>query len=1092
MKYTNAVKLLTLLLVVFAGASFASALSLVAEFDGGATYKEIMPGQSAVYNIIGVADQGLQTMQVTGRLYDITTGEKIFVMALFNQSTSSTFFFPPSFKINSADYADLPGTYIISAKAEEWLTNGYYRTATTEITLEVIGNRPPVADFIYSPSNPSTITPVTLVSQSHDDDGTIVRYEWFANNVKIGEGATFTYTFPNAGTIPVTLKVTDNEGATDSITKNIVVSQGHQDIYPIADFTWSPLNPEVNQRITFTSTSYDPDGTIVQTEWDFNNDGTFETQGNTATHTFTRQGSFPVTIRVTDNSGLSAIRTKDVYVKEAANIPPSADFTWSPQKPYVNDAVTFTSTSTDSDGSIVIEEWDFGNDGVYEKEGRTVQHSFSESGNYTVRLKVTDDDGAVDTISKVIEVISRPLPPANKAPVAQFTFSHTTCIFPNDAFTVTSTSYDTDGTIVKEEWDFGNDGVYEKQGHSVTHSFSQIGNYVVRLKVTDDDGATDTVSKTIEVCAPPIANKPPVADFIYTPSQNIIVNQSVTFTSTSYDTDGHIVKEEWDLNNDGQFTWVGHSVVKAFSAPGNHIVTLRVTDDDGATATISKVIEVKSAPVPPANIPPVAKFSYTPANPQVNQDVMFVSNSYDSDGYIVKEEWDFNNDGTFELSYTHLGYTIAKSFASPGNYTVNLRVTDDDGATATVSKVIMVSSAPLPPVNIPPVANFIYTPSKNITVNQSVTFTSTSYDTDGYIVKEEWDLNNDGQFSWVGFSVIKTFTAPGTYTITLRVTDNDGASSTISKTIVVSAAPHTNVPPIADFVYTPNNPNAQEQVRFTSTSYDPDGIIVSYKWTLNGNLLSDMQSFYYTFMQAGTYTVSLMVTDDEGASATVTKIIVVGVAPCPPIAVLRMPESVTVNKTVIMDGSLSTGGCDCQIIEYNWKIFRYGVLFSEFTTSGPIANYTFPHRQEYAVWLTVYNNCGGSDTDEKIVFAGRPDQGIVVGGEDDLFMDYFDVYGIDFGVISCKETFSITATVTNDRNENIEDLRITFAIPELGYKIKSSEFDLNSGRTRTITFYGDLDMMIEDITPGEYIALIGASDTDTIRVKYFPLYISTC
>jgi hypothetical protein len=48
---------------------------------------------------------------------------------------------------------------------------------------------------------------------------------------------------------------------------------------------------------------------------------------------------------------------------------------------------------------------------------------------------------------------------------------------------------------------------------------------------------------------------------------------------------------------------------------------------------------------------------------------------------------------------------------------------------------------------------------------------------------------------------------------------------------------------------------------------------------------------------------------------------------------------------------------------------------------------------------------------------------------------------------------------------------------------------LDAGKTKTVTFYGDLDMMKEDIVPGEYYAFIGASDTDTIRVKYFPLII---
>jgi hypothetical protein len=186
---------------------------------------------------------------------------------------------------------------------------------------------------------------------------------------------------------------------------------------------------------------------------------------------------------------------------------------------------------------------------------------------------------------------------------------------------------------------------------------------------------------------------------------------------------------------------------------------------------------------------------------------------------------------------------------------------------------------------------------------------------------------------------------------------------------------------------------------------------------------------------------------------------------------------------------LSTAGCDANIIAYKWQIYKKDVVVTTYITTVPYQIYTFNSNTEYRVVLTVYTDANKQDSDEKIVFAGRPHQGITIGKEDDLFVDYFDVVGSDYGVISCGEMFTVSATVTNDRDDDIDDLKITFAIPELGFELESEAFDLDSGDTETVEIHGYLDMMKEEVSAGEYIALIGASDTDTIRNKYFPLMI---
>jgi hypothetical protein len=92
---------------------------------------------------------------------------------------------------------------------------------------------------------------------------------------------------------------------------------------PVANFSWTPQEPISNQPIFFNaSTSYDPDGTIILYEWDWNNDGVYEEVNPTplATHTWESTGNYSVRVRVTDNVGITGAITKTVSVSEAINL----------------------------------------------------------------------------------------------------------------------------------------------------------------------------------------------------------------------------------------------------------------------------------------------------------------------------------------------------------------------------------------------------------------------------------------------------------------------------------------------------------------------------------------------------------------------------------------------------------------------------------------------------------------------------------------------------------------------------------------------------------------------------------------------------
>ena len=126
------------------------------------------------------------------------------------------------------------------------------------------------------------------------------------------------------------------------------------------------------------------------------------------------------------------------------NAPPTASFTASTTTPAIGQSVTFTDTSTDTDGSIALREWDLDGNGSFETTGASVSRSYASAGNVTVSLRVTDDGGAPATTTRVIAVQAAPT--ANVPPTASFTASTTTPAI-GQAVTFTDTSTDSDGTI---------------------------------------------------------------------------------------------------------------------------------------------------------------------------------------------------------------------------------------------------------------------------------------------------------------------------------------------------------------------------------------------------------------------------------------------------------------------------------------------------------------------------------------------------------------------------------------------------------------------------------------------------------------------
>jgi PKD repeat protein len=447
----------------------------------------------------------------------------------------------------------------------------------------------PAASFTYNPASPLSGEEISFSSTS-SDDGSLTQFHWEFDDGTSTDGADVNHQYAQPGVYTVQLTVTDDEGLSDTAQDTITVENRE----PSAFFHWSPSQPQVGETVFFTSDATDPEDRIDTERWDLDNDGQYDDHtGSSASRSFQAGGTFTVSLLVEDKDGGTATISQTVDVVDPPNENPSAGFSFSPSSPNVLDNVTFTSSSTDSDGTIVSSLWDLDNDGQYDDaSGTQASKIFLLSGTYTVGLLVTDNEGGFDTATKNVTVSNLP----NDPPTAAFHFSPSS---PKTNETVTFTSDATDDHGVSlEEWDFENDGSYDTSGSEVEHAYPAATSYTVKLRVTDSQGVQSTTTKTVDVADPP--NDPPTAAFHFSPTSPKS-SEAITFTSDSTD-DGAIISQAWDLNDDGTFDAAEAQFQHAYTVPGTYTVRLRVTDDKGVSRETTKTVTV-------ANRLPTADFS---------------------------------------------------------------------------------------------------------------------------------------------------------------------------------------------------------------------------------------------------------------------------------------------------------------------------------------------------------------------------------------------------------------------------------------------------------------------------------------------------
>ncbi|HWB62280.1 MAG TPA: PKD domain-containing protein, partial [Chitinophagales bacterium] len=311
---------------------------------------------------------------------------------------------------------------------------------------------------IFSDSSLAIVAIDSIVSRVWEFDGVVV---------DSSNSSTIIHQFDNPGNYTVSLIVTNNEGCTDSVSRPVRV------FAPLnADFYFQNVCYGQTTKFTDLTASY----SLVSWSWTFGDNFTSTTQN--PTHRYTQPLSFPATLTVQNAIGCIANITKTVTIYKN----PVAAFT--DTIACVGDAYTPVDLSQTFGDPIQYWSWNIAG---HTYTTQAPQYTFTDTGTYTIRLKITTQNSCADSTSKHVYVAP--------IPVANFTYSP---LYGSAPLTITLTNNSTGANWYL--WDFG-DGSTDSFNVNTNYIYQNNGDYTIVLYARNSYGCTDSFSRKYSVIA---------------------------------------------------------------------------------------------------------------------------------------------------------------------------------------------------------------------------------------------------------------------------------------------------------------------------------------------------------------------------------------------------------------------------------------------------------------------------------------------------------------------------------------------------------------------------------------------------------------
>ena len=594
-----------------------------------------------------------------------------------------------------------------------------------------------------------------------------------------------------------------------------------------------------------------------------------------------------------------------------SNKPPVAVISASKTSIKSGESVTLDgSDSSDADGNIVSYKWSTG------ETSKSITVTPTKTTTYT--LTVTDNEGLTASKSVTIKVEEN----ENIGPVAKITASKTT-IEAGESVTLSGKdSVDTDGEIVSYKWSTGEE--------TSTITVSPKVTTVYTLTVTDNKGATNKTTVTITV-----NNDVP---YVLEPkfNTNIEGNDTKTISFKNNTTVSGLtdVTYEWDFGDDSTSTTMNPTHTYQDNGTYNVVLTVTGKDKDGNKVSESVTAEVNIIVIVEVEAIITTKDNVT----TINAGESITLDASSSKGANLTFLWSTGEE--------------TKSITVTPDVTTTYKVTVTDKNTSRKDTAeITVSIAGT--TNHAPVANITSNKSNNtITEGESIILNGSYNDEDG----------DSASFLWsTGETSTSITVSPTTDTVyQLTVTDSNGAQGVASIKVTVNPisekiAPVAKITPFGQI-----KTKTDSSIVFNGLASYDDNQITKYTWSVNSKVevFGQRSTFKFSPKEAGTYTITLEVEDNDGLkSSDSTKVIVTDSSSATKlISNFKGEKYIEVNKKATFDPS-SSASMTGSITAYKWYVDGERIKTS---TTDAAFNYTFTVTGTHIVTLVVEDGNGNT------------------------------------------------------------------------------------------------------------------------------------
>ena len=669
-------------------------------------------------------------------------------------------------------------------------------------------------------------------SSSYDEDGAIVSYEWFVNGQPIATGPNPLISVDTPGDNTISLKVRDNSG--NEIAQAMISRTVRANYAPVVRWNIAPDVIGPGDEITFNAEeSYDPDGTIEELYWTFE-DGTV-IEGKQAKFSFQESGIHYFSLTAVDNEGVTnSENTVDgtVNVNHTPYIVTESVIRSNSLDIHLNASNTY-----DADDDPLNFEWTLP-DGSKRNE-TSFSWKAPEFGVHIFGLKVDDGQGLPNSkAEKTIRVlINRPVQAVVDSLI--LSCSGQTILFNS------SQSYDPDGDPFNVEWDFGNGEISNRPNPS--YVYDRPGNYDAKVTMSDGISEQPTVTKI-----PVIIGDSPVAKMnLADTDSTICVDTALEFDgSGSLDPSGALPSLLWNFG-DGTIE-TGPKIRHVFTQPGIFPVSLSVEGSGsincGNMNQVRGIVRVIEGPKAVYETP-----EWIPPGQEVTLDGS--ASTAEDDFSLV--EWEIQEQSQ---TVTKQGFRTSHLFTEPGEYLVTLNLRTNTTAacsTASLTKSIK--------VNAPPVINWEL--PEQVAAGSDLSLDGmASLDPDGYIKKYSWYY--DGELISNNSAEIIKAIEPGMHTVTLEVVDNSPTSNNTvreEKSFFANNAPKPRVSTSAVRYI------GEEVFLRASPNQDQDGDPVTNQWVIDGK---PIEGASFIPKKAEKHRITLLQNDGRGAPNSVDSAVV--------------------------------------------------------------------------------------------------------------------------------------------------------------------------------------------------------------------------